>query len=407
MSLPASLLVWPATSSTLRELLGLDSKPRLRCIGQTKKDTHCEIKGSGQASTLVSSLLGQIVSSESLVAARSLLVQVSHLVLCRHHKKDRLSYLESWEKQLGSLKAAAVKAEDKDDESTLAELSVKVTRFSPRRRRSSDQKDKAKEETPERKTSRDIKPRAIVASPSKPIPHKSPKPTPSKKITHKFEPFGDPLSIETRNKSVKKLVLRSLSRSLSDKERSSEGCIYVYTFPENYHDAAPYLKIGNASDLDNRMASWERQCGYKPKVLYDFRTELYVKVERLVHAQLRNQRIRETGGCPRCQVKHQEWFRVQSSKACEVVGLWTAWTRQEPYHESGILKDKWLVRLEGLDMSDPDCWEKFVNGKHEDDEDDCEDEDIESGLSESEADNSDCSSEYEYDSSSSDDCDYV
>ncbi|KAK7423108.1 hypothetical protein QQX98_001184 [Neonectria punicea] len=401
MSLPASLLVWPATSSTLRELLGLDSQPRLRCIGQTKKDNQCKNKGSGQTSVLVSSLLGQIVSSGSLVAARSLLAQVSHLVLCGRHKKYRLSYLESWEKQLALLKPAAVKVEDKDDKPTLAELSVKVTRYSPRRRRSSDQKDKVKEETPEEDTFRDTKPRASVTSPSKPLPHKSPKPIPSKKIVHKFEPFSDPLSIETRNKSVKKLVLRSLS----DKERSSEGCIYVYTFPENYHDAAPYLKIGNASDLDNRMASWERQCGYKPKVLSDFRTELYVKVERLVHAQLRNQRIRETGGCPRCQVKHQEWFKVRSSKACEVLGLWTAWTRQEPYHENGILKDQWLVRLEGLDMSDPDCWEEFVNGKYEDDEDDWEDEDIESGLSES--DNSDCSSEYEYDSASSEDCDYV
>ncbi|KPM37024.1 hypothetical protein AK830_g9553 [Neonectria ditissima] len=390
MSLPVSLPVWPATSSTLRDLLSLDSAPRLHCIGQTKAERQCRKKGSGKTAIQVSSLLEQIVTSGGLVAARSLLTQVSHLVFCYHHIDARPSYLESWEKKLESCRAATVKVEDKDEESTVQST----------RRLSSDQQGKVKKEAPETKTFEKTNTRASNTSPSKSLAQKSPKSVPPKQIAHKFEPYGDPLSIEKRNNHVKCLVLRQLLPT----ERSSEGCIYVYTFPENYHDAAPYLKIGNAKHLDSRMAAWKRQCAYKPEVLSDFRSELYVKVERLVHAQLRNERIREAGGCPRCQVKHHEWFKVGSSKACGVLGLWTAWTRQKPYDESGELKEEWRARAERLDMSDPGCWEKFVDWEHEDEDESDYDEDIESGFSE--ADSSELSSEYEYDSPSSDDDDY-
>ncbi|KAH7148916.1 meiotically up-regulated gene 113-domain-containing protein [Dactylonectria macrodidyma] len=404
-ALPAALPAWPSTSSTLGELLGLDPG-KYFCLGQTKQKKRCKNHASKSNSALVSGLLDQIVKSGSLSAAKSLLSQVLGVVLCRYHKGASPGCLDSWEKQLKSLKAPGIKikVEDKEDESILG-LQFQSP-DSPRAPKVlSTQPVKIEKDASKQPALQDSKPPTSFSSPTKSPRSKTSKPILEKPVTqtHRFEPFSKPRSTITRNQAIKKLVLRQLL----PRERSSKGCIYIYTFPENYHDVAPYLKIGNTRALDSRIAAWKSQCGYKPEVLGSFTSELYVKVERLVHADLHNERMREAGGCPRCGVEHCEWFDVRSSKACRIIGLWTSWARQEPYDEFGLLKKQWRARVERVDLSDSNCWEDFVNGKHDDedetsdeDESDC-DEDIESQLSGN--DTSDSSSEYEYDSSSSED----
>lgn len=409
MSLPAAfppaLPVWPTTSSTLGELLGFDSGPKFQCLGQTKQVKRCENRTSKANSTLVSGLLAQIVTSGSFNTAKSLLTQVIDVVLCQHHKNQSPSCLDSWKRNFDSSKTRGVKIEGKDDKSILTGLQAKSTRSPRVSKLSPEPPVKIEKETPKKSYLTDPKsPSSGHSSPKSPK-SKSSKPNPAKPTTqvHKFEPFGKPLSPFERNKAIKKLILRPLI----PKEKTTKGCIYIYTFPDNYRDVSPYLKIGYASDLESRMAAWKSKCRYTPQVLGSFPCELSVKVEKLVHAELKNERKCEAGGCPACGVKHHEWFNVRSSKAAGTIGLWTDWTRLDPYDQDGNLKNEWRARVERVDLSDPGCWNEFVNGQHDEDgetsdEDESDDdEDIESVFSED--DNSNYSSGNEYDSYSSGD----
>lgn len=53
--------------------------------------------------------------------------------------------------------------------------------------------------------------------------------------------------------------------------------------------------------------------------------------------------------------------------ASKIIALWTGWMRREPYDEEGNILDKWRVRIEGLDMADPDCWDLLIKGLFDDD----------------------------------------
>ncbi|RBR13324.1 hypothetical protein FVER53590_02733 [Fusarium verticillioides] len=204
------------------------------------------------------------------------------------------------------------------------------------------------------------------STPAKPSPKlllpKLPSPK-SPKSPHEFEDFSRPRSTLEINKAIKKRLLEPLTET----ETKNGGYIYLYTFPESYHDAHPYIKIGYSQDVSKRMRDWKKQCGYEAKVLGEFPAEHYVKVERIVHAQLWNQRKREKA-CPACNVRHEEWFKVEAMTASKIIALWTGWMRREPYDGEVNILDKWRIRIEGLDMANPDCWDLLVKGLFDDDD---------------------------------------
>jgi hypothetical protein len=200
------------------------------------------------------------------------------------------------------------------------------------------------------KTSTKETPKALAEIPEKP------------KEKHDFVPFGPPVATKTTNEAIRKLVLKSLTPTDLDSRR--HGSVYIYTFPSLYRTPAPYLKIGHTKSVEDRMKRWKAQCHYEPKILSTFNAEFYVKIERLVHIQLRNNRLKEPE-CPGCGKPHIEWFQVRANKASNLVALWTDWTRQQPYDDHGVLKDSWRKRLSKVDVNDPDCWEDFVNVEEE------------------------------------------
>ncbi|KAH6899771.1 meiotically up-regulated gene 113-domain-containing protein [Thelonectria olida] len=356
MAPSTQLLVWPTESSSLRDILGLDPNSQFCCHGTTKKGKHCKIHVSKDNSLLVSSLLIQIVKKRSLDAARSLLSRVSQLVMCqKYHQYQGSSWLSSWEKKLTSFKSPPAKVKKEEDggddvKLVLAELEERKTE--------SDQQDQSSpygQIKVEAETNAPVKEEEppLVESPPTAI---SSKPTLKKRPTqHNFERYASPLCTRELNQRIKDIILRPLTQN----EKQSAGYIYTYVFPGNYHDPAPYLKIGYTKDVEARMASWQKQCGYEPCVLSRVKADNYVRVERLVHAQLHNKRMRETK-CPTCSVKHKEWFDVRSYKSDMVIGLWAAWARQNPYAEDGCLKKEWVKRVEGVDLDDARCWEQLV-----------------------------------------------
>ncbi|KAF4464616.1 hypothetical protein FALBO_8544 [Fusarium albosuccineum] len=365
MTTTASVTVWPTTAAALQELLAIDlPAAKAKCHGQTKKHHRCENPISQSTCADVARLLDQIVTHESFKAAQSLLKQVAYMIMCKgvhqRYKHDR-HHFDIWEGNFGLLQSLAAKVEDQDDSSP-EEKTIDIPPTTPPRRVSR-QHVGVKDETPGCTS---------TSKPHQPSPTASSKTTTPSKNTppkHKFEPYGPTRSTISINKTVKKLILRPLLET----ETYSGGNVYVYTFPENYRDVAPCLKIGNAKDVPDRMKAWKAQCGYEPQILSQFKADNYVKVENLVHAQLYNQRRRETG-CPTCDVRHKEWFDVSSMTASQSSSLWATWTRLQPYDDEGNLKDEWRARVEAVDLSDPNCWDLFVNAVYDDD--------VESELSE-------------------------
>ncbi|CAF3566726.1 hypothetical protein SNK03_003365 [Fusarium graminearum] len=367
---------WPTTSSALRELLNIDNGNNIKCHGQCQsgKNTgkRCGIAISKINSKKIASLSDQIVDHGSFCASESLLSEMALLTMCpRFHRNQASGRLSLWETILKPIKKVAFKKEDEDDSLTthkedvsesldadIVEVKHKVL---------------SKNEKSISKITNHHTSQPIPSTPTKPFISSTPS-TPSKqsppKVStpkHEFEDFGPAWTVIKINKDIRKLLLRPLL----DTEKKSDGFIYAYLFPETYRDANPHIKIGYAHDVEKRMKDWKAQCGYNSKVICQFAAEHYVKVEKLVHRQLRNQRKREKE-CPTCHVSHQEWFKTKSTTASKNIMMWTSWMRQKPYDDDGYLEEKWRTRIEGLDLTDPSCWEMLTEGVFDDDEDESE-----------------------------------
>ncbi|KAM6528196.1 hypothetical protein FALCPG4_009204 [Fusarium falciforme] len=373
MAASPSVTTWPATASALRELLGMDACHSMTCHGKTQKkdNPRCTNNINKNDCNKAAELLDQIVELGSFKAAQSILSELAYLIMCKnkrvgHGDKFGPIQISDWRVKLESIPIPSVEDEEQEDTSSEDEVEDEAEDYSPTPPSSAwhsdaetDEETSTQEDTPD------------LASQTPPSTANSPKTTKQAKNVHKFERYSIVRSTTFINKKIRKLLLRPLLKT----ETYVDGYIYTYTFPESYHDAAPYLKIGFARDVQARMARWEARCGYRPKVLVQQSADHYAKIERLVHAQLINQRKVEATGCPECGIRHNEWFSASSLDASRAVSLWASWMRQMPYDEEGQLKGKWKARIEGLDMSDAACWEELVNAIYVDDEDDLSEED--------------------------------
>ncbi|KAI8718648.1 hypothetical protein NCS52_00644200 [Fusarium sp. LHS14.1] len=375
MAASPSVTTWPATASALRELLGMDACHSMTCHGRTQKkdNPRCTVIISKADCNEAAKLLDQVVELGSFKAAQAILSKLAYLIMCKnkrvgHGDKFGPTQISEWRVKLESIPIPSVEDEEQEDTSSEYEVEDEAEDDSPTPPSSLRDSDA---ETDEEPSTQEDTPDLASQTCSSTSTSDSPKTTEQTKVVHKFERYSIVRSTTFINKKIRKLLLRPLL----NREKQVDGYIYTYTFPESYHDAAPYLKIGYAKDVQVRMSCWERQCGYRPKVLVQQSADHYVKIEGLVHTQLINQRKVEATGCPVCRVRHNEWFSASSLDASRAVSLWASWMRQMPYDEEGQLKGKWKTRIEGLDMSDAACWEELVNAIYVDDEDDLSEED--------------------------------
>lgn len=390
------MITWPQNPSELRNILGISPGPTRTCHGTTQKKASCKRPISGDNSCRIDALLLDIVLEGSATAANPLLRRLAGLVLCQtvYHQKLVRSVLERWEKALPEPTESEDESEDSEyatdaGEDTDAGDDTDATDDTDY---TDDDEDyvsvdtiSAKPEDPKAASPEDLKPIKAEIEPDTErlqSPPASLQPKLSKVVDiklsatasiskticqtptttgdkHTFVTFGAPRTIVQLNKSVRRLIRRPL---FPDSELPGQGFIYVYTFPERYRLRSPHLKIGFSKDVPKRMVEWERLCGYKPSVLSTYSAELYVKIEKLVHAQLWNERRKELS-CPTCSKCHLEWFKVRESDVSQLISLWTTWSRLEPYDDTGCLKKEWVDKLDEVDLSDPECWVNFLYGK--------------------------------------------
>lgn len=177
-----------------------------------------------------------------------------------------------------------------------------------------------------------------------------------------FNTFGRPKSVREINEAIKTELLRPYP--------DVEGFIYGFSHPENTFVKfgtgralqMELLKIGRSDNIERRMRQWRKQCKYVPRLVFAHAMPQHYRIERVIHHQLHNARLREYLGCSGCGARHKEWFRVKAEYAQSLVATWRGFTEQQPYDELGNMLPDWLKRLEKIDLADPDCWSRFTRG---------------------------------------------
>ncbi|KAB8236029.1 uncharacterized protein BDW43DRAFT_17937 [Aspergillus alliaceus] len=130
----------------------------------------------------------------------------------------------------------------------------------------------------------------------------------------------------------------------------------LHALSSNPTDRSPgtiRLKIGRANNVQRRLNEWTRQCSnhltliryypYTPSspgpskgpALEPGRKVPYVhRVERLIHLELNDHRVRDMGKCEECGKMHQEWFEISAEKEAirrvdECIRRWVRWAESQ------------------------------------------------------------------------------
>lgn len=117
------------------------------------------------------------------------------------------------------------------------------------------------------------------------------------------------------------------------------------------------LKIGRAENVHRRLSQWSNQCEHNitliryypytpsrtPPPLPSLDSHIQTlpkkvphvhRVERLIHVELAEKRVKEQGPCEKCGKEHREWFEVEASReglraVDEVIRRWVGWAERQ------------------------------------------------------------------------------
>ncbi|KAL2010219.1 hypothetical protein VTN00DRAFT_6026 [Thermoascus crustaceus] len=137
------------------------------------------------------------------------------------------------------------------------------------------------------------------------------------------------------------------SRRTSDAVRSA-GNYYINGTNGNIR-----LKIGRTSNVQRRLNEWTKQCGHDLTLIrsYPYSPSSSVssaggqapisgkkvphvhRVERLIHIELGDKRVKGLGPCKDCGKEHREWFEVPAKKeelrmVDECIRRWVEWAER-------------------------------------------------------------------------------
>ena len=133
---------------------------------------------------------------------------------------------------------------------------------------------------------------------------------------------------------------------IGDPEKElGEGHLYVY----GNEATSGVRKIGfTTNDVDARLKDWETSCRRTAKEEYRSpgKVRHAAKIERLVHGDLLEYRVRELA-CRTCLKSHIEWFKgVSLTSIIGRIEAWSQWINQQPYEQVG---SRWCLTDSGRD----------------------------------------------------------
>ncbi|OJJ95302.1 hypothetical protein ASPACDRAFT_36770 [Aspergillus aculeatus ATCC 16872] len=152
-------------------------------------------------------------------------------------------------------------------------------------------------------------------------------------------------------------------RAVSDAIRTARDLRALTSAPSATSPGTIRLKIGRANNVQRRMNEWSRQCGHHVTLIryYPYtpstpqpsparvgggtvhdndalepgrKVPFVHRVERLIHLELGDVRIRDMGKCPECGREHKEWFEVTAEKSSlkrvdDCIRRWVKWAEMQ------------------------------------------------------------------------------
>ena len=140
---------------------------------------------------------------------------------------------------------------------------------------------------------------------------------------------------------VREWVMQQAEKPLTLRELKA-GYLYVYWNKATFG----VYKIGYTTlDVSTRLRRWEAQCKHTAQEQYrsPFKVRNVKRLERLVHAELKEYRVEEHG-CHGCSKNHKEWFKGVDFKIIrESIAFWTKWIIKEQgqYEE---IESEWVLK---------------------------------------------------------------
>ena len=142
---------------------------------------------------------------------------------------------------------------------------------------------------------------------------------------NEFSPYGRDLTPAAASAKLKFIIRHEL------REKSiNSGTIYGFRRSSSW----PLVKIGVTEDFDRRMTEHLRADMANNHMVFRLKSIHAGRVERLIHAHLREQRKQEPKGSYALGVEkrcHTEFFEVSDEMAKSVAYGWHAWMACEPY----------------------------------------------------------------------------
>jgi hypothetical protein len=144
-------------------------------------------------------------------------------------------------------------------------------------------------------------------------------------------------------------------RSVSDAIQAADGINALASKPTSQNPGTIRLKIGRTSNVQRRLNEWTRQCSHNLTLIryYPYtpsgptsspgrhsghhgtpepgRKVPHVhRVERLIHIELNDVRVRDLERCGECNRAHREWFEIAAEKNAlrrveECIRRWVRW----------------------------------------------------------------------------------
>ena len=140
---------------------------------------------------------------------------------------------------------------------------------------------------------------------------------------------------------VRGWVIQQAKKPLTPRELHT-GYLYVYWNQATFG----VCKIGYTTlDVSTRLRQWETKCKHTAQEQYrsPFEVRNVKRLERLVHAELKEYRLKEYG-CHGCLGNHDEWFTgVDFKIILESIEFWTKWIMKEQGQYEKV-KGKWLLK---------------------------------------------------------------
>ena len=142
---------------------------------------------------------------------------------------------------------------------------------------------------------------------------------------NEFSPYGRVLTPAAASAKLKSIIRHEL------REKSiNSGTIYGF----RRSSSCPLVKIGVTEDFDRRMTEHLRADMANNHMVFRLKSIHAGRVERLIHAHLREQRKQEPVGKNASGLEnrcHNEFFQVSDDMAKSVAYGWHAWMACEPY----------------------------------------------------------------------------